>query len=67
MRVRQTTSAATPLSSHRCQAGTPVDWLPPASTQPVAMSSPTTTGAMPCLKARTSRRVRLRWPQRVAT
>ena len=30
---------------------------------PVAMSKPMTVGARPCLKARTPRRSRLRWPQ----
>jgi hypothetical protein len=34
--------------------------------KPVATSSAITIGAMPCLKARTPRSSRFRWPQRAA-
>ncbi|MNG34376.1 hypothetical protein D3C84_1208440 [compost metagenome] len=67
MRVRHTRKAASAVSSHKCQGAAALAApLAPASTQAVASSRPITTGAIPCLKARTARRSRLRWPQRVA-
>ena len=64
--MRHTSSAHTAVSSHRAQSVAGLLWALPSS-QAVASRSPITTGAMPCLKARTLRRSRLRWPQRVAS
>jgi hypothetical protein len=66
MRVRQISRPATPDTSHSGQsvAGVP---SPLARITPTDTIRPTTTGAMPCLKARTPSSSRFWWPQRAAS
>ena len=59
--MRQTISAVTTVTPHTGQSLSELP-LALARIQPVAINSATTMGAMPCLKARTARKSRLRWP-----